>query len=282
MRTKVRLRLPIADTPLLAPATRRVRLVRSVVTAVLAVLVGSAIVLAARGRAPAAAAPPPTGRTTEVVLDVSGSVGGSTLAPAARALARLGHGRHSVGLVLFSDTAEQALPPGTPPSQLLPFARALAPSRTGPTKESLPPAQANANPWAPSFTGGTQISTGVNAARQALVRSHARGQILLITDLGDDPQDHPAMKRALLALAQAGIPLHVFVLPNALGIDRAWFRTLEGPGAIESRLPAPPVHRIPAAQAGFPLPLVVAAVLLAAALGAYELLGVSMRWGGGE
>jgi von Willebrand factor type A domain len=274
--------LPVADAPLLGGAARRVRLVRAVLIGALALLVAAAVVLAARARAQGApAAPAATGRTTEIVLDLSGSVGGSTFRVASNALGKLAASRSPVGLVLFSDTAEEALPPGSPPAELRPFARILTPRAQRPSSETLsrPPTYAP-NPWYPSFTGGTSISAGLAAARQALERDHVRGRVLLISDLGDTPDDRPSMRRELVALAQAGIPLKVLVLPNAFSSDLLWFRSLEGPGKVQAALPAPaaPTPR-PVVHTGFPLSLAVAAVLLALALGAFELLGVSLRWG---
>src|SRR5204863_428213 len=84
------------------------------ILAALAILLAAAIGLAGRSKAATRAPVAATGgSTTEVVLDVSGSVGDTTYAfteSTLTALARSGN----VGLVVFSDTAEEALPPGTP------------------------------------------------------------------------------------------------------------------------------------------------------------------------
>lgn len=272
--------LPIADAPLLGEPARRERLLRTGLTGTLALLLAAAIVLAARARDSVLAAPAPAGRVTEVVLDVSGSVGGSSYGVVADALERLGHGHRPVGLVLFSDSAEEALPPGTPPAQLLSFVRLFSPlQRALPSETANRPPRYEPNPWYPSFSGGTRISAGLAAAREALMRDGVRGDILLITDLGDAPDDRNATRRELVSLARAGIDMHVLALPNAYRSDLNRFGKLVGPGAMRAELP-----RAPAAQAAarggssFPVWLAIAAALLALALAANERFGVSLRW----
>lgn len=272
--------LPIADAPLLRRAARRERLLRAALTGTLALLVGAAVVLAARGRDTSVPALAAAGRTTEVVLDLSGSISGSSYGITAQALQRLGGGRAPVGLVLFSDSAEEALPPGTPPSRLLPFASVFAPLQHVRMSEVVAdrPPEYRPNPWYPTFTGGTRISVGLAAARRALQRDRVHGRILLISDLGDPPDDRPALRRQLLSLAQAGIKLQVLALPNARASDRLWFRRLEGPGTVRTQPPAPPPPRRSAAGPAFPAALAAVAVLLAIALALHERLGVSLRW----
>ena len=67
------------------------------------------------------------------------------------------------GLVVFSDTAYELLPPGTPGRELLPILRYLKATGTG--------GQLPINPWQ-DFRAGTRISAGLATARQALEREH--------------------------------------------------------------------------------------------------------------
>jgi hypothetical protein len=209
---------------------------------------------------------------------VSGSVGASASDFAGRALSRIGRSGGRVGLVLFSDSVEEALPPGTPAAQLLPFARSFTPPR----KRGVPLAYrplSDANPWHPSFSGGTRISSGLAAAGAALRRERLHGTALLISDLGDAPSDLRRLREVLVRLDGMGIGLKILPLPNALSIDVRWFRRLTGPEGFADPLPA--AVRPAAFQRGsaaFPLALAGAAVLLALVLAANELAARPLRW----
>jgi hypothetical protein len=273
--------LPIADAPFLRPAARRVRLLRWALTGGLAALIGVAVVVAPRGQGQPAVATELRGETTEVVLDVSGSVSAKSYRIASRTLAELSRGTAPIGLILFSDSAEEALPPGSPPAELRPFARIFTPRRKGVVgAQSLKPIRYVPTPWYPSFSGGTRMSVGLAVAAQALRRDHVRGRILVLSDLGDAPDDRNQLRRELLALGKSDIDFNVLALPNALPTDRAWFTKLEGRQAIISKLPGRPRAPRPSpGNAGLPIPLVAIAALLAVALAANELLGRSLRWG---
>jgi hypothetical protein len=102
-------RLPLSDTLTLRGAARRTRAAGLVLGAVLVVLV-VALVFTTRVRPPAADILP-GGASGIVVLDLSGSTRNypAPIANALRQLTRDGHRR--LGLVVFSDTAYEALPP---------------------------------------------------------------------------------------------------------------------------------------------------------------------------
>lgn len=273
--------LPIADAPLLEGPARRTRLTRNALTLALALLVGAAVVIAAHGRTGTAAPPAESGgSTTEIVLDVSGSVGGSSYTATATALRRLARSPGRVGLIMFSDSAEEALPPGTRPAELAPLLRFYTPLRPpAASNETLPPSRFAPNPWYPSFSGGTKMSAGLAVARLALQRDHVHGRILLISDLGDAPADRNALKTELVALARAGIDLRVLALPSSYDADLKRFQRLLGAEAVQrSVAPPPPARRQDVQRASFPLALVLTAGLIAVALAANELLGVSLRW----
>jgi hypothetical protein len=243
-------------------------------------LLGAAILLAARSPGPTRAVAAAGGPNTEIVLDVSGSVGDSSSKFASKVLIRLAHSGGRVGLILFSDTAQETLPPGTPASQLLPFARAFTPpSRRGHAFVLQPP-QHDSNPWHPSFSGGTRISSGLAAAGEALHRDRARGSVLLISDLGDPASDTRALKRQLAALDRGRITVKILPLPNALLSDLRWFTRLEGSAAFDKPLATGGRPDRPATSGvAFPAALAAAAGLLALVLAANELAARSLRWG---
>jgi hypothetical protein len=270
--------IPIADAEQLGRAATRERRVRISLLLAAGLLLAAAILLAARNPGPApAAARNGGGPVTEVVLDVSGSVGQSASGVAGRALARIGRSGGRVGLILFSDTAEEALPPGTPAGQLLPFARSFTPPKGRGLYGYEQPS--DSNPWHPSFSGGTRISMGLAAATAALQRDRAHGTALLISDLGDAPSDLRKVRNELLGLDHAGIGLKILPLPNALSSDVKWFRRLAGPEGFTHPLPATAEpERSVQRTAGFPLALAVVAGLLALVLAADELAARSLRW----
>jgi hypothetical protein len=108
-------------------------------------------------------------------------------------LRSLSRSRNPVRLILFSDWAEEALPPGTPGLRLAPFARIFSrPGHATGNENGSPPPAEEANPWYPSFSGGRRISEGVAAAREAIQRDTADARVLLISDLGDAPDDRSA------------------------------------------------------------------------------------------
>jgi hypothetical protein len=276
---RARRALTIADAPALGAAERRAKVLRTTLLAALAILLGAAIMLA--GRSKAATRVPvvvSTGPTTEVVLDVSGSVGDATYGFTERTLTAISKSG-SVGLIVFSDTAEEALPPGTPGEELLPVARLFHPLRhRQPARYPVLNSHYPLSPWYASFSGGTKMSAGIAAAHEALRRAHVKGRVVLISDLGDAPDDLRALRTQLVSLARSGIELRVLPLPNTFPKDMNRFRQLEGPQVANAPLP-PPRRAAPARQSvALPITLAAVAILLALALAANELYGISLRW----
>jgi von Willebrand factor type A domain len=272
-------RVPIADAPHLRRGARRERVLRAALTTAVALLVAAAVTVVSRDRVPGAAVAAGGRGSTEVVLDVSGSVGTSSSRVAAEALAHLARSRGRVGLVLFSDSAENALPPGTPAAHLRPFARAFTPQSKQNRLLSDRRPDHDSNPWHPSFSGGTTISTGLQAAREALAGAGGGGTVLLISDLGDTSSDLPAVRRELVALDRARIAVRILALPNALPTDRKWFRGVEGDESFVRKLGAAPPRRAGTPALGFPVAAAAIAALLALVLSADTLAARSLRWG---
>ena len=278
------MRLPLADARALAGAARRTSGVRLALGAVLAGLLAAAVATSSGSAVPRPVATA-GGTNTEIVLDVSGSISGLTLPPVGRALrsiARSAGRTGTVGLIVFSDSAVEALPPGTPVRELKPFVRFFTPigsSASDPAGPHLPP-----NPWANAFSDGTKISAGLAAARRALKRDHLGGQIVLISDLVDDILDVPAVRSELVReLRNPKLSIRVVSLPTGIfgsdTSDQALYRSLLGPGAVASTYPVPPTPRAAGtAGARFPGGLVGLTLLAAVALAGFELVAVTLRW----
>src|SRR4051812_37939227 len=120
--------IELADFPAFARAALRSRRLRLAAGVLALVLVAVAVVTAPRRSAPASALLP-RGATGIVVVDVSASISWDTYARIAATLERLRRGGGSAGLIFFSDTAYQALPPRTPVVELGPFQRFFEVSR---------------------------------------------------------------------------------------------------------------------------------------------------------
>jgi len=278
------MRLPLADARALAGAARRTSGVRLALAAVLAGLLAAAVATSSGSAVPRPLATA-DGTNTEIVLDVSGSISGMTLPPvgrALRAIARSAGRTGTVGLIVFSDSAEEALPPGTPARELKPFVRFFTPigsSASDPAGPQLPP-----NPWANAFSDGTKISAGLAAARRALNRDHLGGEIVLISDLVDDMLDLTAVRSELVRdLRNPKLSIRVVSLPTGIfgsdTSDQALYRSLLGPGAVASTYPVPPTPRAAGtAGARFPGVLVGLTLLAAVALAGFELVAVTLRW----
>src|SRR5437764_2673488 len=194
--------VPLADRARLERAARRTRVVRLTLAAALVACVTGAFFTApsTAGRRFV-----PAGTTGVVVLDVSSSVKPDTYFRIEQTLATVAASRSRLGLVLFSDVAYEALPAGTPASELKPLLRFFAPPSAA-TKTSS--ATDLASPWEQWFSAGTKISNGLYLAAHMLQQQHAkRSAIILISDLDDDPIDLARVTDAVLLLEQRKIPL---------------------------------------------------------------------------
>jgi hypothetical protein len=265
--------VPLADARAFA---RRGRLVRALHLAVAAAVVGAAVLAfdAAHALRVTPSPPLPADGSGIVVLDLSASISSDTYARIAATLDRLIGSDGHYGLILFSDTAYQALPPGTPAAELRPFRRFFTvPPQTRPG--ALP--ELPASPWAASFSSGTRISTGLQLALDVVRADRlARPSVLLVSDLDDDTGDIGRLARVAGTYRSAGIPLHVVGL-NAHPEDEAFLRGLVPPGATFTAAGLPGDADAGLSR-GTSWPLVGAAALLALALGGYLWIGLPMRW----
>jgi hypothetical protein len=249
--------------------------VRVVLAAGLAGLLAAAFVVADDGPSPARAAAGTAGNT-EVVIDLSGSVTADTNRPVGTVLRRIADRagrRGTVGLVVFSDTAYEMLPPGTPAGELRPLIRYFSGQQSG----SVSQADVR-HPWS-SFSGGTMISTGLVLARKALARAGMAGRIVLVSDLADFDSDRTRLRDELVTLAaDPAIDVEVIALPGADPGTRRDFARAIGEESVASAPEARPAAAAGGSGGRFPLLLVALAGAVALALGAHEVWAVSLRW----
>jgi hypothetical protein len=261
--------IPLADLARFRGAWRRARVVRLVLAAALvaSILVAFLVAPAAPGRRFV-----PAGTVGIVALDLSASIKPGYYSLIEQELSTLAASRDKFGLVLFSDVAYEALPPGTPASQLLRLLRFFKIPRGG----GIPD-----NPWQQYFSGGTVISNALFLSLQMLQTDHiAHGAVVLISDLGNDPTDSSRFASAVLLYQQRHIPLEVVGLdptPN----DAEFVKTLIGAKAVTQ------IARLPqgAAASGkigligtFPRELAIVAGVLIFLLTFDEWWGEPLRW----
>ncbi len=156
-----------------------------------------------------------------VALDMSASISGPTYARVASTLRGIVDANQSIGLVMFSDTAYELLPPNSPPGALLQFIPYFTPTRYyGST-----PVFAQ-TPW-DTFSGGTRIARGLEGARRALVRAHVKhGSILMVSDLDDSGSDEPELLATAVRLRREHISVRIvplFASPTSLRLFGATF-----------------------------------------------------------
>ncbi len=142
----------------------------------------------------------PSGTTGMLVLDLSASVYEGALDVT---IAKLVDTDERTGLVVFSDSAYELLPPGAPSREL----RSLLRFFKARPDASLPP-----NPW-DDFRGGTRISEGMEFARQSLLRENVtNGSIVLVSDLEILPDEIARLSEVLAQIREDGYPIRIVPL----------------------------------------------------------------------
>ena len=260
-------------------ALRRAALVTRVVRIGLAAAVaGLVLAAAASARSAGVSEPPllPPQAGGVVVLDLSASITTDTYSRIEETLRQLVARGGRYGLVVFSDDAYEALPPGSPASALAPLIRYFTlPRASGGEQPSFP-----INPWTASFTDGTSISSGL-ALAESVERAAgiAHPQILLISDLADDQTDVQRLIALLGRFRATHVALRVIAL-NAAPNDAAFFAGMIGNAAAVSPAGLAPAQAgaLPAPTAAFPTLLVALAAAAALLLAASELYGARLRF----
>jgi hypothetical protein len=149
-----------------------------------------------------------------------------------------------IGLVVFSDTAYEMLPPDTRSEELRPILRFFEAPPGGFRRPGFgrrgggaPTTQQGGeqSPWSLSFRGGTKISTGLAEAR-AIV--HREGDpslsVLLLSDLDNSGFDSSALTEEVSAYEREGLRLRVIPLFPAAE-DRDFFERVVGKDAVLDR-----------------------------------------------
>lgn len=259
--------IPLSSTAALAGPVRRTLFLRILLALVLVGLVVSA---SATGRSDAAAARGllPKGGGM-LVLDVSRSIKPEADQTIVRVLDQLIRSQSRIGLVVFSDIAYEMFPPGSPTGELRSLVRLFTPPAH--PKPGLDPT--TPTPWSANFSGGTQISSGLNVAHQALVRmGEPKGPLLLVSDLDTAPDDVPRVAQTFNAFRNLGVPFRIVALtPRADNL--ALFENLAGKSAFRK-----PVTRTGSAvgtsegalEGALPWSLIVIAGLVLVALAVNE------------
>ncbi len=258
--------LQLAGSGALGGAARRTAVVWAVLAGGLVALL-VAFVLEARPQ-PAGASILPPRTSAVIVVDLSSSMRASSKR-IAEALLDLPRPGRRLGLVVFSDTAYEALPLSTPAESLRSWLQLFETNRPA------------LYPWTPSFSGGTWISSGLVVARRMLRQAGvADGHVLLVSDLVDGPSDLPNLQSILAQYQREGIDLGVIPVPtsdpnnsspnaflqdrNAGFVERAAARTVD-------------VTHLPPAHTS-PVVLLVLLGLLGLLAAAYELALHPLTW----
>jgi hypothetical protein len=266
--------IPFADVPSLLPLARRTTLVRAAAAVVLVALALAAVLL---GRHPDVRESTvlPKRSNGIVVLDLSASISTDTYARIGASLRELTESAGRYGLVVFSDTAYEAIPPGTPSEALRPLLRYFT---LRPVTEGFLPTFP-VNPWSNAFSAGTKISTGLELARNVIIdeATAEKPAVLLISDLEDDRSDVPKVTSLALAYRRERIPLDIVALNPSPGDEQLYRRLVRGWGSYTpARLRDERTET--ASRGSFPLGLAATALAVALLLGAYELWSARLTW----
>lgn len=302
MKRSRRQAIPLADLRALLDPARRTALVRWILAGGLVVVLVVAAILAQRP-ASSEITLAQGGRSGMVVLDLSASIG-SPRRRAVEPFNYLADTGQEYGLVLFSGTAYEAVPPGTSGAELRTFVRALSPfpnvclvderrgrpvcpPHTRRVAEDSPEGERidrvrRMTPWTETFRGGTTISAGLVLARRALERHGMKDRgVLLISDLDDSYLDIPALTRELITYRREKIPIHVVGLAP-FEEDRFFFERMLGPEAFVDRADLAPSRladeRQRAERAGVPEGLAALALLLLMLLAVNEHFCARLAW----
>jgi hypothetical protein len=197
----------LADLPQVHTHAQRTAAVRVVLALALTATIALLFDVARSAGAGRAAVFPEGTCTGVVALDMSASISGPTYARVATTLRGIVNANQSIGLVMFSDTAYELLPPNSPPGALQEFIPFFTPLRFYGSTPIF-----GQTPW-DTFMGGTQIAPGLDTARVALKRAHIScGAILLVSDLDDSNSDESALEQEALLLRAKHIPVRIVPL----------------------------------------------------------------------
>jgi hypothetical protein len=197
----------LGDLPRLTLPAERTTVVRGALLLALTALLAGAVLLARSAGSGRAAVLPGGIRSGEIVIDMSASDVGQSFERIATVIGGLATANQAMGLIMFSDTAYELLPPNSPSSALLQFARFFTPQTIVHGAPIYGQSPFN------RFSGGTRIASGLRAGANALRRDHVtHGSLLLLSDLNDSEGDLGSLLAESLALKRAHIPLRIVPL----------------------------------------------------------------------
>jgi hypothetical protein len=254
--------IPLADLRELRMPLLRTAIVRFGLALLLLALLAGAWLLVRDDDPSKSAALIPGSEGGVIVLDLSASIGSTPHLRTANALRYVQQTRQSFGMVVFSDTAYEAVPPGTAFTEMAPFMRHFGRVRLYPCirrgsrpcpagsyevpqdtpweeynrlVEAATRGGSRTNPWSGSFRSGTRISRGLETAREILRRDGSSSLgVLLISDLDDSLFDVPQLTQTLIRFKEEKIPLKIVGLRPAPD-DRELFRRVLGDDAFVTR-----------------------------------------------
>lgn len=216
----------LGDLAQLAMPAQRTTLVRVGLALALAATLTGAILLARTAGSGRAAVLPIGAKTGVIVLDASASVAGPPFERVGTIVRGLVAANQSMGLVMFSDTAYELLPPNSPASALQQFVRFFAPKSVAKGAPVF-----GQSPWS-QFSGGTRISTGLVAGLNALRRAGVtHGSLVLMSDLNDSQNDRDPLAAEAQVLRQAHVPVRIVPI-NAAPQNVETFAELFGANAF--------------------------------------------------
>ncbi len=264
--------LPLADARRLISLSRPGRIAATALAA-LAVLLVLAFGFESRDSHSHTLVPLSKNADTVLVLDLSASISSDTYSRIGGTLKPLSQSGRRFGLVVFSDEAYEALPPGTPAADLAPLVRyfTLPAQKTPGFLPAYP-----ANPWQRRFTAGTNLSAGLELAHRIALEGPHRATVVLVSDLSDSPGDLTRLASVLLAYGRDAIPIRIVGL-NPAPADLAFFRQLlpqKTPVVAAPTLDKARVHE----STPFPWVLVLLAAGTAAALSLVAAWRRRLRW----
>ena len=209
------------------------------------------------------------GSDAVLVIDLSGST-----RTASKPIARILRGltldpRRHLGLVLFSDTAYEALPPATPVDGLRDWLDLF--------EHDVP----RDYPWTPSFSSGTVISSGLVLARRILRRDGVRDpHVVLVTDLIDAASDLQKLETVVAQYQRERIDLKVIAVQRERGSTFGAVREFPNATFVESAasLTIHPDQAVGSDSDTLAFLLAALVVVLALVAAAYELAFHPLTW----
>lgn len=264
--------IPLADAPAFRKQSVRTRVALSTLAAASVVAVVG-FLLISRSSHTQTVFPLPRHGNVVIVLDLSASISSDSFSRIGGTLRALSDTGDHVALVVFSDDAYEALPPGTPAADLAPLVRYFELPKQG--RSGFMPTFP-ANPWARTFTGGTKISAGMEMALDLVAAQREPATVILVSDLDDDPGDLPTLAAAAAVAKHDGVPVRIVGLDPSPS-DVTYFRTIFSHNTPIAE--APTVQRASEpAQTPFPWALVTLALAAALALAARSSWAPILRW----